>query len=102
MSHHQQRHDAALLRHQYVESAAGCTRIHYLETDAGTQELCPKGRGRKDLTLPGSQQNEFRIECEHARRIEAGQILHAANIGCRENRIGADDDGAAIGIVVDA
>jgi len=102
MSHHQQRHDAALLRHQYVESAAGCARIHHLETNAGAHELCPKGRGRKDLALPGSQQNEFRIECEDARRIEPGQILHADNIRHREKRGGADDDGAAIGIVVDA
>ena len=102
MSHHQQRHDAALLRHQYVESAAGRTRIHDLETDTGAQELGSKGRGREDLALSGSQQNEFWIECEDARRIEAVQILHPANIGRLYNRGGADDDGAAIGIVVDA
>lgn len=102
MSYHQQRHHAALLRHQHVEGAARSARIHRLEPDAGTQEPGPKGCMRKDLALPGSQQHKFGIECEDGRGVESGQILHAVNVGRRAHRGGADDDGYAVDIVIDS
>ena len=70
--------------------------------DSRTQKACAKGCGRENLALPRSQQNEFGVELENARWIEAGEILHAGDVGRRPDLRGADDDGAAINVVIDA
>jgi hypothetical protein len=89
-----------LLSHEHVERAARRSRIHDFDTNTGAQELSAEGCGRKYLAWSGSQQNEFGIEGEDARRIEHDEVIHVPDVRHNDNRGRADDHGSAISVAV--
>src|SRR6185312_1493901 len=60
-----------------------------------------EGCGWKNLALAGAEQHDLGVECEDARRIESGEIIHMPKLGHALHRGCADEHGAAIDLLID-